>query len=64
MRQQFIESTGRLGWQALQHVAQIPVGFLTAELRGLYQTHDDGGALSGAQRARKKPVPALMHGPS
>jgi hypothetical protein len=29
--QQLIEPTGRLGWQALQHVAEVPIGFVTAE---------------------------------
>jgi hypothetical protein len=48
----------RIGWQAFKYVLEVAIRIMTAELRGLAETHDNGGALSGAQR-EGVPVPSL-----
>jgi hypothetical protein len=56
MRQQFFDSTGGLGRQALEDVLEIAVRIVSVEFHGLDQAHDGGGPLAGAERSCKEPI--------
>lgn len=56
VRQQLLEPTRRLGWQALQDVLEVAMRIMSVELRGLDQAHDGGGALTCTQGTGEEPV--------
>lgn len=53
MRQQFVDATSWVSWQAFVHVLEVSVRIVAVEFRGLDQAHDDSCAATGAQRAGK-----------
>jgi len=42
MRQEFADTAGRLGGQALEHFLEIAIRIMAVELSGLDQAHDHG----------------------
>lgn len=64
MRQQLIDVTGLVGWQASEYVLQIGVGVVAIELCRLDQARNRCGALASQQGACEQLVlPASSPGP-
>jgi hypothetical protein len=55
MRQEFLDPTGWLCWQSLEHVLNLTVRIVSVEPGSLDQTHYIGSALTGTQRAVGQP---------
>jgi hypothetical protein len=56
MRQEIVNATCRVSWQAFKHVRQVAIRIVAVEFGGLDQAHDYGCTAPRTQRAGEQPV--------
>ena len=56
MRQQLVDTAGRMGRNTFQDVLEVRVGLMPVDARRVKQAHDGGGSLTRSQTACEQPV--------
>ena len=60
MRQQFLNPAVQLGRQPGEHILEVGIRVMPAQLDRLQQAHHDGSALTGQLTAHEEPIFAIM----